>query len=298
MSSSDTYDAAFKALKMLKRLKKLEGTILVHEGILLDSDTLLRESQETAFVRELNALFAQYRNAGRPLSRALLGFDGGSVMIFQATPFTLCLFFGDVEETAKVEAAGEQFLTKWADSLGIEKPETQTREALDLEAAIAVGASNAGADDTEPVEVDVEPELPDSKDKSTDDQSTEDESNEEKATPETPASDDENPDETGGEETDSPDIESDNETMSDDPKESWEAYQQSVENLLSKVLGRAQARRFLKRELSAMGVSGDGYLKQAQFRPFGQKLTQRVKDKTVRKQLEVELLGIVEKHTQ
>ena len=82
-----------------------------------------------------------------------------------------------------------------------------------------------------------------------------------------------------------------------DPGAEWNAFRESVENLLAKVLGRGQSSRFLQRELSSMGISGDSYLTQNQFRPFGQALTLRVKDKAIRKQLDTELLAILEKFT-
>jgi hypothetical protein len=70
-----------------------------------------------------------------------------------------------------------------------------------------------------------------------------------------------------------------------------------VETLFSKVLGRAQATRLLERELTAIGVEEGGYLTASQFRPFGQKLIKKVKDRTLRKQLENELLALVEAYT-
>ncbi|MDF1741610.1 MAG: hypothetical protein P1U86_20775 [Verrucomicrobiales bacterium] len=274
MDTLETYDAVLKALSMMKRLKKLEGTLLIHEGVLLQADTLLLESQEKAFVREINALLSQYRNAGRPLGRAMLGFDGGNVMIFHANPFVICLIYGKVEETGKVEAAGEEFLRRWADSLGLTEKELISRSALDVESA-KEGVKEPPVpeeSDESAVEVTVLPEaLP--------------------AASLAVAPMDDLP-VTGSEE-----VADRVPPVVKDPGAEWNAFRESVENLLAKVLGRGQSSRFLQRELSSMGITGDSYLTQNQFRPFGQALTLRVKDKAIRKQLDTELLAILDNFT-
>jgi hypothetical protein len=83
---------------------------------------------------------------------------------------------------------------------------------------------------------------------------------------------------------------------SSDPGETWNSFRQKIENLLSKVLGRAQAVRLIERELDAIGIASGAYLLAPQFRPFGQKLMQKVKDKALRNQLEVELIALIEEH--
>ncbi|MEC5128323.1 hypothetical protein VSU19_16290 [Verrucomicrobiales bacterium BCK34] len=273
MDTLDTYDAVLKALSMMKRLKKLEGTLLIHEGVLLQADTLLLESQEKAFVREVNALLSQYRNAGRPLGRAMLGFDGGNVMIFHANPFVMCLIYGNVEDTAKVEAAGEEFLKRWADSLGLTEKELIQRSVLDVESAKQKAKESAASEDTAESAVKVTV-LPD-------------------ALPGSP------PAVMIAEEpvTVSQASQEPAPAAVADPGALWNAYRESVENLLAKVLGRGQSSRFLQRELTSMGISGDSYLTHNQFRPFGQALTLRVKDKAIRKQLDTELLAILEEFT-
>lgn len=83
---------------------------------------------------------------------------------------------------------------------------------------------------------------------------------------------------------------------SSDPGETWNSFRQKIENLLSKVLGRAQAVRLIERELDSIGIASGAYLLAPQFRPFGQKLMQKVKDKALRNQLEIELIALIEEH--
>jgi hypothetical protein len=77
-------------------------------------------------------------------------------------------------------------------------------------------------------------------------------------------------------------------------REAWEQYRRQVETLFTKVLGSAQASRMISREITEMGVTQTGYLRKPQFRPFGQKLTQKIKDKAVRRQIEDELVHIID----
>lgn len=77
----------------------------------------------------------------------------------------------------------------------------------------------------------------------------------------------------------------------------WDDFRVRTENLFSKVLGRAQAKRFIERELTALGVEKGNHLSVSQFRPFGERLIKRVKDRTVKKQLELELVSLVGEFT-
>jgi len=276
MNDTTSYDAVIKALRMLKRVRRLEGTILLHEGILLNADTLLSERQCSDFVREVNALLAQYKNGSRPLARALLGFDGGNVMIFNVLPFTLCLFFSRLEDSPVVEKAGEEFLTQWSDSLrlevgqGIELPEIERPPVASvpvvgepdlvdpLRAETPVPANAAVEPVPEPLTVVVASEV----------------TVEEVLVAAAPAP----------------------ANAAADERLVWISFRQKTENLLSKVLGRAQATRLIERELAAMGLAGDAHLSAAQLRPFGHVVVQKIKDKSLRKQLESEMLAHVDDH--
>lgn len=277
MSDTDSYDAVIKALRMLKKIRRLEGTVFIHEGVILSADTLYHEVQNEAFVREINALVSLYRNSGKALSRAALGFDGGNVMLFHAAPFTLALIFGDIAQSEAVEKAGEDFMHQWADSLKIEASLIGRREELD----VARLDRAPGAPELTPEEKAAEAEtipiapvmVPPQETESSEASGAEVESEETITTTE--------------EVTDS-------QSMEEAPQKRWMSYRDKVETLFSKVLGRAQATRLLERELTAMGVEEGGYLTTSQFRPFGQKLIKKVKDRTLRKQLENELLALVD----
>lgn len=74
----------------------------------------------------------------------------------------------------------------------------------------------------------------------------------------------------------------------------WAEYRKHIEVLFTKVLGSAQAARIVDREMKTMGIDSTGYLHKAQFRSFGQKLTKRIKDKKIRREIEDELFSIIE----
>lgn len=303
MNDTTSYDAVIKSLRMLKRVRRLDGSVLLHEGILLNADTLLTDRQCGDFVREVNALLSQYKNGSRPLSRALLGFDGGNVMIFNVLPFTLCLFFSKLEEAPVVERAGEEFLSQWSDSLrlevgqGIELPEIERapREiAPVVEEAVSVDRPGPVPEPVavpvpEPVTVPVPEPVPE---------------------PVTvlqivpvPGPVAIVPEPVAMVVAASVTVEeiivasvpiSVNDSSGD--RVVWISFRQKTENLLSKVLGRAQATRLIERELAAMGLGADGHLTAAQLRPFGHVVVQKIKDKSLRKQLESEMLSHVDDH--
>ncbi len=290
MIETASYDAVIKALRMLKKIRRLEGTVLINEGVILSADTLFHESQIEAFVREINALVSLYRNSGKPLSRGVLGFDGGNVMLFHAAPFTLALLFGDLEKSPAVEKAGEDFLHQWADSLKIDPALIGKREDLDIalfetsmQEEDAAAEKVEDADKTKPISpMPVAKQEPIEEEKVKQVKVVEEEPPapvvEEGAATSLVSNED--------------DAESD--SMEEAPDKRWKSYRDKVETLFSKVLGRAQATRLLERELTAMGIEEEGYLTTSQFRPFGQKLIKKVKDRTLRKQLENELLALVE----
>lgn len=273
MNDTTSYDAVIKALRMLKRVRRLDGSVLLHEGILLNADTLLTDRQCSDFVREVNALLSQYKNGSRPLSRALLGFDGGNVMIFNVLPFTLCLFFSKLEDAAVVEKAGEEFLSQWSDSLrlevgqGIELPEIE-RASREIAPVVEVAVS---VERPEPVPVPDPVEI----------------------VPEPVATV-----VAAGVTLEEIIVASVAISVNDPAADRvvWISFRQKAENLLSKVLGRAQAARLIERELAAMGLGADGHLTAAQLRPFGHVVVRKIKDKALRKQLESEMLSHVDDH--
>lgn len=76
----------------------------------------------------------------------------------------------------------------------------------------------------------------------------------------------------------------------------WQPFRQVVENLLSKVLGRAQATRLIDRDLEGLGIAPGAHPSASQFRPFGMRLIQKIKDKSLRRQIEIEFITRVEDH--
>ncbi len=300
MNNETSYDALIKSLQMLKRIRRLEGTVMMHEGVMISSETLLMDWQVNDFVQEVNALIAQYRNSSRPLYRALLGFDGGNVLIFNVVPLTVCLIFGKIEDSAVVEKSGEEFLRKWASSLrlnldeGGDLPQLQLSTAGDQEdplpailpmtiaPAVTGELPGPAPEPATPPEIMVSP-LPSTP--SPDPVAVEPLTAAVAApVPLTPVSE-QTPAAVPREV--SPPV---------NRAENWTSFRQRIENLLSKVLGRAQAAKLIDRELAAMGITGDAFLNAAQFRPFGQRVISKVKDKSVRRLLEMEMISHVEDH--
>lgn len=81
------------------------------------------------------------------------------------------------------------------------------------------------------------------------------------------------------------------EQLSDE--DAWNEFRVCLERLFSKVLGSAQAQRNIDRELKSMGITRGGYLRRNQFRPFGQRMIERVRDRQVRKLLDAELSSLM-----
>lgn len=295
MNNETSYDALIKSLQMLKRIRRLEGTVMMHEGVMISSETLLLDWQVNDFVQEVNALIAQYRNSGRPLYRALLGFDGGNVLIFNVVPLTLCLIFGKVEDAPAVEKSGEEFLRKWASSLrlnldeGIDLPQLQlplSEEPANPLPGMAAATSmpaveedipNPPAEPAPSVEIISTPAL-----------SPIAIARIEPTSFPAPAA---AVPSSGSAPTDPGEV-----SPPVNRAENWASFRQRIENLLSKVLGRAQAAKLIDRELAAMGIPVDAYLNAAQFRPFGQRVISKVKDKSLRRLLEMEMISHVEDH--
>ena len=277
VEDSESYDALVRALQMLKRLKRLEGTIVIHEGILLNADTLLSERQVSNFVREVKALLSQYKNGSRPLARALLGFDGGNIYILNVETYTFCFFFGDLADAEKVENAADEFLSKWVRSLRLGEGASDRLDQLDSSSFAEIKEGADVADEDEEIETGdsgetLETSGPVSEPNSQDEGQK-------------PVSDD------------APESEKTEPSMPGDPLLEWTEFREKVEALLSKVVGRAQAKRIIERELSGMGVEKGEYLRVVQFRPFGMRLVGKTKDRKTRKELETELLAILEDFT-
>jgi len=284
MEETISHDAVFKALQMLKRVRRLEGTVLLHEGVLMNADTLLNERQVRDFVVEVNALVSQFRNGGRPLSRALIGFDGGNVLILNARPYTLCLLFAKIDDAETIERAAEEFLGKWADALHLESGANREFPVFAVDQLAFIGDEPATVSvPTQPIVpvVAVSPPAP----------------VEGVKPPETPV-------------VASPVVETVTPPMaipgsvaptlvdlrSPGNEGDWQPFRLVVENLLSKVLGRAQATRLIDRELEGMGIAPGAHPSASQFRPFGMRLIQKIKDKSLRRQIEIEFITRVEDH--
>lgn len=266
MEETISHDAVFKALQMLKRVRRLEGTVLLHEGILMNADTLLNERQVRDFVIEVNALSSQFRNGGRPLSRALIGFDGGNVMILNAPPYTLCLLFSRLEEAESIERAAEEFLGKWSDALQLDPGSGREFPSFEVP---ETDSERPPGPPTEPASALIEPIVP--------------------VVVAAPVSEDAA--------TPLPPAEAAVTASFGQAREAeWTPFRQQIENLLSKVLGRAQATRLIERELEGMGIAAGKVPTAAQFRPFGMRLIQKIKDKSLRRQIEIEFIARVEDH--
>lgn len=261
-----SYGTPLKALSALKNTNKLGGFIFIHESIIQGKENNLTEEQNSDLVREVNALIALYYKNGRRLKRALFGFDGGAVLIFHAAPYALCLFFDDLDNASEIEKIGEGFLNAWGSKINVNDPEGIVIPPVDLEQAFY--ASDAEGDQIL--------SFPGSN-KTGFNSATlkifEEKENASNTTPSpTPV-----------------------ELPSYDNSEArWNTFHTKIEDLLSKVLGRGQATRLIERELSAANINASDHLLPPQFRPFGNKLLQKVKDKSLRSQLEAELISILD----
>jgi len=76
--------------------------------------------------------------------------------------------------------------------------------------------------------------------------------------------------------------------------DAWPRFRREIERVFSKVSGSAQIQRMVDESLAEMGASPSVSLPVSQFRPFAEQLTQRVKDRSVRRLLEAELEAILE----
>lgn len=234
-------DATAKALNMLKRIRRLEGTALISGGVLLHDDCP-RGTDGRLFSQAIVQMFDGLEEAGEYGNDILLSFDGGELLLMFRYPVVLCLFFNRDEDIGSVEKGGNQFLNQFSSALGIqsERPRSTTPVAT----TAITPATTAAAAPAEPTQQAIVQEAPDN-------------------------------------------------TISD--QEAWVEFRRQVEMLFTKVLGSAQASRTITRELAAMGIKGDdSFLRKAQFRPFGQKLTSRIKDRQIRRQIDDELISIVD----
>jgi hypothetical protein len=288
MEETLSHDAVFKALQMLKRVRRLEGTVLLHEGVLMNADTLLNERQVRDFVVEVNALVSQFRNGGRPLSRALIGFDGGNVLIFNARPYTLCLLFARMEEAETIERAAEEFLGKWADALHLEAGGNREFPIFAVDRlAVIEKEAEVVSNPTQPIAPVVAEPPPESVEgvKSVELAAVAAVAVASSPVPASPL--------TADPVAPVPTLV---DLRAQGTEGDWQAFRLVVENLLSKVLGRAQATRLIDRELEGMGIAPGGNPSASQFRPFGMRLIQKIKDKSLRRQIEIEFIARVEDH--
>lgn len=260
-----SYGTPLKALSALKNTNKLEGFIFIHESIIQGKDNNLSEEQNSELVKEVNALISLYYKNGRRLNRALFGFDGGAMLIFHAAPYALCLFFDDLENASEIEKTGEGFLNAWSDKINIETPNGIIIPSVNLEKAfkeseeqqdqlLSFPGSSKGGLNSATLKVF---------------EANDGDSPSSQPTP-----------------VDLPN--------NSDSQGKWHIFHSQIENLLSKVLGRGQATRLIQRELAAANINESDYLLPPQFRPFGNKILQKVKDKSLRAQLEVELISILD----
>lgn len=232
--NSQANDAVSKALNMLKRIRRLEGTALISGGVLLHEDCP-RGADTRLFSQSVVHLFDGLEEKGDYADEIHLSFDGGDVLLMFRYPVILCIFFERGGDLASIEKGGNQFLNQFGSALGIQN----SRPRRDSIAPATVNTAPQNA-----VEADAAPAEPQPSDESV-----------------------------------------------------WVEYRRQIEILFTKVLGSAQASRIINRELSAMGVTDTGFLRKSQYRPFGQKLTSRIKDKAIRRQIEDELVAIVDSLT-
>lgn len=339
-----SYDPVFKALRVMKASANLEGTIFIHESIILDANTGLAENQQAQFIREVNTLVKQYQTNERHLSRALFGFDAGAVLILQCTPYILCLLFRRIEDATSIEEAGEKFLKEWKHYLKVTDRKRITLDKINITDILSkqnldtseknsklksnnttVSERVKSASENLEITTNTPNKGDDLKESSSEETRTKkilsfqinqkshktvssqpEKEQKDNQTLETssalPHAEATSLSEKKSETIKNTLSQNSTETMnlanSNDPGDSWKSFRQKLENLLSKVLGRAQTGRIISRELTAIGINSDGYLLPPQFRPFGLKLLQKVKDKSLRGQLEKELILLVEKHQQ
>ncbi|MDA7920119.1 hypothetical protein N9Z18_01905 [Verrucomicrobiales bacterium] len=152
-SETNSHDGMLKALQRVKRIRKLEGTVVMKGGECLNAETLLGELQLNDFVLQIKALLAQYRNSGSPLNRALFNFDGGCFLVFNLSPYVFCFFFGELDDASAIERAGEEFLEEWKDSLKIESGSVVALPELKIEVAPPEEDSNGVAVDGDSAKV-------------------------------------------------------------------------------------------------------------------------------------------------
>lgn len=315
MSSRDNHTAVINALSMMKRVRRLSGVMFIHGGVLLHSDTAFPPSQTSAFVRILNAILDGYRQAGRGMERFLFGYDSGNVLVFDRDSVVVVLFFASLSQLEMVENGGELFLNQFSSALGIggekrlrlpaqrvAKPESQPAPEVaaatraDELAAIpaAFGDEAKPGPEPEPAAPEPEPATPEPGPASEPCPTPEPvvavapepslpaapvREAESEAVPEPKPAPDQLPSAASVVPA----------TPAPDRAAEWAEFRRHLELLLTKVVGHTQAAKLIAREMAEMGVAAGGHPLPAQFRPFGLKLMQRVRDRAVRAQLESEL---------
>lgn len=228
--NNSTNNAASKALQMMKRIRKLQGTALISSGILLHEDCT-KGTDTKLFTQSVLKLVEGLGRKGEYPENILLKYDGGEVLLMLRYPVILCLFFTREDSLEAIEKSGGQFLEKFSNALGItarrprpSKKSNKKKSGEDTSTALILREDIAGI-------------------------------------------------------------------------QQWEDFRKKLEVLLSKVLGSAQSNRLILRELKAMGIDTGGFIRANQFRPFGQKIIQKIRDKKVRREINDELINLIENLT-
>ncbi len=202
-------------------------------------------------------MYEDFAGADQHPENIHFAYDGGQMLFVHRSPVILCLFFERDGHLESVENGAEQFMNQFSQALGISGSHPVSVYPDFSADAPDVNAQSAPQPEVDTVSVQEAEVI--------------------EETIEEPA----------------PKAE----LMLVSEYESWLEFRRRVEVLFSKVLGSAQAKRIITRELDRMGIGQAGYLKHNQYRPFGQKLTKRIRDRRVRRQIDDELVSIVVEFT-
>jgi len=137
-----------KALKLLKRIRRLEGTALINSGILLHDDCP-RGSDSQGFCRTAVQLGENLEQQGNHPNEVLIGFDGGELLLLFRDPVILGLFFERGEDLKAIEAGGAQFLNQFSSALGIQpnRPTVSTQAVTPTNEVTQNAAKTLGDED-------------------------------------------------------------------------------------------------------------------------------------------------------
>ena len=116
--SAQPVSAVSKALNMLKRIRRLDGSALISGGVFLHEDCP-RGTDLKMFLQSTIQMFDQYGTMNEMAKEILLGFEEGEILFIFRYPVILCLFFHREEELHSIEAGGKQFLNQFSAILGV-----------------------------------------------------------------------------------------------------------------------------------------------------------------------------------